>query len=164
MNDSSERFRFSTRTSHLRFENGLEVLVLRDDFAPVVSVQGWVRVGSMHEEEFLGGGISHLIEHLVFKGTTHFGGQEIAKAVQSIGGQLNAYTSFDRTVYHVDGPVEGWDTAMRVVSDLIFFPKFPEDEFEREKEVIRREIAMGKDDPERVLGEALFKLSFAGHP
>ncbi len=164
MSNSSERFQFSKRTSHLRFENGLEVLVLRDDFAPVVSVQGWVRVGSMHEEEFLGGGISHLIEHLVFKKTKHFDGQEIAKAVQEIGGQLNAYTSFDRTVYYVDGPAEGWETAIRVVSDLIFFPQFPDDEFEREKEVIRREIAMGKDDPERVLGEALFKLCFAGHP
>ncbi|QQL43956.1 M16 family metallopeptidase [Sulfuriroseicoccus oceanibius] len=161
---TASTFALSPRTKVLRLENGLEVLVLPDHRSPVVSVQGWVKVGSIHESEFLGGGISHLIEHLVFKGTTNFGGQEIAKCVQENGGQLNAYTSFDRTVYWVDAPSDGAERALDVVTDLIFRPKFPENEFEKEKEVIRREIAMGEDDPDRVLSQALFREAFTQHP
>jgi zinc protease len=135
--------------------NGLEVLVIPGASSPVISVQAWVRAGSVHEQEFLGAGISHLLEHLVFKGTRSFGIGEAARAVQQAGGYLNAYTSFERTVYWVDAPSESLATALDVTGDLVFHPLLPEEEFEREKEVIRREIAMGKDDPRRVFSEEL---------
>ncbi|MFM7182151.1 MAG: M16 family metallopeptidase [Verrucomicrobiales bacterium] len=144
--------------------NGLEVLVIPGASSPVVSVQAWVRAGSVHEQEFLGAGISHLLEHLVFKGTRSFGIGEAARAIQEAGGYLNAYTSFERTVYWVDAPSEGLATALDVTGDLVFYPLLPEEEFEREKEVIRREIAMGKDDPRRVFSEQLFATAFREHP
>ena len=132
--------------------------------SPVVSVQAWVRAGSVHEQEFLGAGISHLLEHLVFKGTRSFGIGEVARAVQEAGGYLNAYTSFERTVYWVDAPSEGLATALEAIGELVFHPLLPEEEFEREKEVIRREIAMGKDDPRRAFSEELFATAFREHP
>jgi zinc protease len=151
--------------SHVEtLSNGLEVLVIPGASAPVISVQAWVRAGSVHEQEFLGAGISHLLEHLVFKGTRSYGIGETARAVQEAGGYLNAYTSFERTVYWVDAPSESLATALDVIGDLVFHPLLPEEEFEREKEVIRREIAMGKDDPRRVFSEELFATAFREHP
>ena len=151
--------------SHVEtLSNGLEVLVIPGASSPVVSVQAWVRAGAVHEQEFLGAGISHLLEHLVFKGTRSFGIGEAARAVQQAGGYLNAYTSFERTVYWVDAPSESLATALDVTGDLVFHPLLPEEEFEREKEVIRREIAMGKDDPRRVFSEELFATAFREHP
>ena len=75
-----------------------------DSNAPVVSAQCWISTGSQHENQFVGSGISHLLEHMVFKGTTSFTGAELATEVNAKGGQWNAYTSFDRTVYYIDGP------------------------------------------------------------
>ena len=151
-------------TTVVRLDNGLEILVVPEHSSPVVSVQAWVRVGSVHEAEYLGAGISHLIEHLVFKGTRRLGPGEAARVVQDAGGYLNAYTSFERTVYWIEAPAESLAAALDVTTELVFHPLFPEGEFEREKEVIRREIAMGKDDPRRVLSEELFATAYLQHP
>jgi zinc protease len=144
--------------------NGMEILVVPEYASPVVSVQAWVKVGSVHEGRHLGAGIAHLLEHLVFKGTRSFGASEAARVVQDVGGHLNAYTGFERTVYWIDAPEEGLGTALDVTTELVFHPRFPEEEFEREKDVIRREIAMGKDDPGRVFSEELFATAFRVHP
>jgi len=145
-------------------DNGLSCLLMPDRSAPAASVQLWVRAGSMFEGEYLGAGISHLLEHMVFKGTRDFAGPELAKAVQDVGGNLNAYTAMDRTVYYVDCPAEGWRTALEVVTQLGFHPLLDEEEFEREKDVIRREIAMDHDDPGRTLLHELFACTFPTHP
>ena len=86
-----------------RFGNGLTVLIKEDKSHPVVSLQYWVGTGSMNEGHWQGSGLSHLLEHLVFKGTAHFSGQELARKVQERGGHWNAYTSVNRTVYYIDG-------------------------------------------------------------
>jgi len=144
--------------------NGLEIIVKEDHSAPVVSVQVWVRTGSCLENEFLGAGISHLVEHMVFKGTESTGPAEQARQVQAVGGYLNAYTSFDRTVYYIDAPVEGLDTVLDVLTDLVAHAAFPETEFEKEKDVIRREIDMGEDDPDTRHSHLLFETVFRTHP
>ena len=79
----------------------------------LLSVQVWVKTGSIHEEEFLGGGLSHYLEHMAFKGTEKYGAEEIVRRVQAVGGSLNAYTSFDRTVYYADVPAEAAETAFK---------------------------------------------------
>ena len=84
-----------------RFGNGLTVLIKEDKSHPVVSLQYWVGTGSMNEGHWQGSGLSHLLEHLVFKGTAHFSGQELARKVQERGGHWNAYTSVNRTVYYI---------------------------------------------------------------
>ena len=144
--------------------NGLEVILKRDSSAPVVSVQAWCRTGSIYEAELLGSGVSHLVEHMVFKGAGGRDASQIAQDVQAEGGYINAYTSFDRTVYWIDAPSSGLKTAIGVVADLAAKATFPLDEFEREKDVIRREIDMGKDDPGRESSRLLFSTVFRKHP
>src|SRR5579884_3705385 len=82
--------------------NGLCTIVQEDQSAPVASVQVWVETGSIHEDRFAGAGMSHMLEHMLFKGTETRSCSEFAQRVQDVGGYLNAYTSFDRTVYWID--------------------------------------------------------------
>lgn len=147
-----------------RTDNGLEVIVKEDHGAPLVSAQVWVRTGSIYEDDLLGTGVSHLVEHMVFQGAGERGPGELARAIQDTGGYLNAYTSFDRTVYWVDTLKEGLDTALSVLSDLTTRAWFPEAEFGKETDVIRREIDLALDDPGRTLNHLLFETVFRQHP
>lgn len=149
-----------TRATQETLPNGLTLICDADDSAPVVSVQVWVETGSIHEGALLGGGVSHLLEHMVFKGTRSWGNEALAAVVQAAGGHWNAYTSFDRTVYYIDGPSESVETFLRVLGELVFFPTLPEEDFEREKDVIRREIEMGLDDPDDVAHRLLFETTY----
>jgi zinc protease len=153
-----------TDARFLTLDNGLEFIVKEDHSAPVMSAQAWVRTGSCFEDELLGSGVSHLVEHMVFKGTATCGPAEQARLVQGIGGYLNAYTSFDRTVYYIDAPVEGAAVVFDVLADLVARAAFPESEFEKEKDVIRREIDMGEDDPDTRHSHLLFDTVFRTHP
>jgi len=85
---------------------------------------------------------------MIFKGTDRFTGEALSQEVQAAGGQWNAYTSFDRTVYYIDGPAKSLDLFLSALIEMVFRPSFPEEEYEKEKDVIRREIAMGLDDPD----------------
>ncbi|CAM2907155.1 M16 family metallopeptidase [Rariglobus hedericola] len=144
--------------------NGLTLLVQRDTSAPVASVQVWVKTGSIHEGGLLGAGLSHYLEHLLFKGTERRAGREISTTVQEHGGNINAYTTFDRTVYYIDLPSDHVGVALDVLADAVLHSTLPADEVAREKDVILREIAMGNDDPDHRLGEALFDTAFRQHP
>ena len=145
-------------------DNGLEVIVKEDHSAPVVSLQAWCRAGSIHEGGWLGAGLSHFLEHMLFKGTERRSANEIAQAVQREGGYINAYTSFDRTVYWIDTPSAGFENCLDVLCDVVAFARLPENEFATEADVIRREIAMGDDNPEQVLSKALFHTAYTIHP
>ncbi len=144
--------------------NGVTVLLKPDHSAPVASVQVWVRTGSLHEGANLGAGLSHYLEHLLFKGTSRRAGREISASVQAHGGDINAYTTFDRTVYYIDLPAESVGFALDVLSDMVLHSTLPADEVAKEKDVILREIDMGQDDPDHRLGEALFEAAFREHP
>ena len=157
------RFPDSPATVH-HLENGLTVLIDDTVDAPVVSCQFWVGTGSMHEAPRLGSGVSHLLEHMVFKGTEKYSSQSLGDTVQAAGGQWNAYTTFDRTVYYIDGPSENVQTFLDVLSEMVFRPSFPEDEFERERDVIRREIDMGKDNPGSVSSRLIFSTAYQRDP
>ena len=146
------------------FDNGL-VLVHRPDFsAEVVSVQVWVRTGSIHEDALLGSGLSHFLEHMLFKGTDTRDAKAIGREVHALGGTVNAYTTFDRTVYHIDAPSEAFGAAAELLADMVPGARLPEDEVARERDVILREIDMGLDDPDRRLGQSLFRTAFRRHP
>lgn len=147
-----------------RFGNGLTVLIKEDKSHPVVSLQYWVGTGSMNEGHWQGSGLSHLLEHLVFKGTENYSGQDLARKVQERGGHWNAYTSVNRTVYYIDGPAESWQIFLNLLTELVFCPTFPEEEVEREKEVVRREMAMYADDPDSVAYQLLMQTLYLKHP
>lgn len=154
----------ATRASVHTLDNGLTVILDADAQAPVISTQAWVETGSIHEGRFLGAGLSHLLEHMVFKGTETYDGKAISDTVQAAGGEWNAYTTFDRTVYYIDGPAESAETFLNVLTEMVFKPSFPQDEFEKEKDVIRREIDMGLDDPDDRNGRLLYSTAFATDP
>ncbi len=144
--------------------NGLTVLLKRDGAAPVSSVQVWVKTGSIHEGGALGAGLSHYLEHMLFKGTTRRAGREISATVQAHGGNINAYTTFDRTVYYIDLPSEHTGVAIDLLADIVLHSTLPAAEVAKEKEVILREIEMCLDDPDQRLTQALFETAFHTHP
>lgn len=145
-------------------ENGLDIVVQEDHSAPVASVQVWVDTGSIDEDRHMGAGLSHILEHMLFKGTKTREANEIALKIQDFGGYINAYTSFDRTVYWADIPAKGVTTAIEILSDAMLNSTLPEAEYAKEQEVIRREFAMGYDDPDRMSSRQLFSTSYSAHP
>ena len=145
-------------------DNGLTVIVREDHSAPVVSVQAWAMTGSIHESRWLGAGLSHVLEHMLFKGTTTRPGSRIDQEVQEAGGYMNAYTSFDRTVYHIDVPNTGTRTAVDILCDIMQHATLPDDDLAKELDVIRREMDMGQDDPGRRAGRRLFEVAYTRSP
>ena len=144
--------------------NGLTIIVQEDRSAPVASVQAWCATGSINEDEWLGAGMSHILEHMLFKGTKSRSTSAIAQQIQDVGGYINAYTSFDRTVFWIDVPKAGVSTAIEVLSDAMINSTLPADEYLKEQEVIRREFAMGFDDPDRMISQLLFATVYQRHP
>src|SRR5476649_601105 len=84
----------------IRLDNGLTLILREDHSAPVVSAQAWCATGSIDEGRWLGAGLSHVLEHMLFKGTKTRGASEFAQRIQDAGGYINAYTSFDRSEEH----------------------------------------------------------------
>lgn len=144
--------------------NGLTLIVKPDHAAALVSVQVWVKTGSLHEGGQLGAGLSHYLEHMLFKGTGRRSGREISATVQAHGGYINAYTTFDRTVYYIDLPSEGLEPAVDILADAVLHSTLPPDEVRKEQDVILREIAMTRDDPDHRLWDTLFATAFREHP
>ncbi len=152
-----------SKESKFKLKNGLDVRLIPSMKSPVVSVQMWVKTGSAderHAEE----GISHFIEHLVFKGTKNFGVGEIARTVEASGGELNAWTSFDQTVFYVNISREFADTALDVVSEMMGSPIFDAKEIDAEREVVLEEIKRTNDSPSRKGSRLLFSSLYAKHP
>ena len=144
--------------------NGLEVILREDRSAPVVSAQAWCRAGSIDEGRWLGAGLSHVLEHMLFKGTTTRPAGRIDQEVQSAGGYINAFTSFDRTVYYINVPNTGVLVAVDILCDILQHATLPADELVRELDVIRREMDMGQDDPGRRSGRRLFETAYTRSP
>jgi zinc protease len=145
-------------------DNGLTIIVREDHSAPVVSAQAWSMAGSIHEGKWLGAGMSHVLEHMLFKGTTTRPGSRIDQEVQEAGGYMNAYTSFDRTVFHIDVPNTGAKVAIDILCDIMQNATLPEDELAKEKQVILREMDMNVDDPGRRAGRRLFETAYTKSP
>ncbi len=151
------------KTTTFVLKNGLKVILIPSHKAPVISVQSWVRTGSADEPKG-DEGISHFIEHLVFKGSRDFGPGEIATLVEASGGELNAYTSFDQTVFYVTISSKKSETALHVVSQMMGFPLFDAKEIDLERDVVIEEIKRGQDSLSRRGSELLFQTHFKKHP
>ena len=145
-------------------DNGLTIIVREDHSAPVVSAQAWCMTGSIHEGRWLGAGLSHVLEHMLFKGTTTRPGARIDQEVQEAGGHMNAYTSFDRTVYWINVPDTGARVAIDILCDIMQNATLPPDELSKELDVIRREMDMSQDDPSRRSGRRLFETAYTRSP
>ncbi len=143
--------------------NGLDVILIENHRAPVTSMLVWVKVGSAQERpnEF---GLAHLMEHMLFKGTHTRGPGVIAQEVEAAGGRINAYTSFDQTVYYIDIASRFTDRALAILADMIYNPALDPLEFKREKEVVIEEINRSQDIPSRRLTNAVFSKAYQVHP
>lgn len=150
------------KQTKFQLKNKLNVLLIESKKSPVISVQMWVKTGSADEKK-KEEGISHFIEHLVFKGTEQFGVGEIANVVEASGGELNAYTSFDQTVFYVTISKSFSDVALNVVSQMMGYPTFVPEEVHSEREVVCEEIKMGQDSPGRRSSQMMFSSVFKKH-
>jgi zinc protease len=145
-------------------QNGLTIIVEEDHSAPVASLQAWCQTGSIDEDKHLGAGLSHILEHMLFKGTENRPTSDFVLKIQDQGGYINAYTSYDRTVYWIDIPSKGVSTALDLLSDAMMNSTLPPLEYHKEQEVIRREFAMTYDDPDRMAGHQLMATAYQAHP
>src|SRR5213079_3213168 len=163
--ESSAGIMFPPSTAQKRIlPNGLTIIVQEDRSAPVASVQVWCATGSVDEHDHLGAGLSHILEHMLFKVPKTNPANAIAQKIQNVGGYINAYTSFDRTVFWIDVPKDGVPVALDVLADTMMNSTLPAEEYAKEQEVIRREFAMGMDDPDRMAGQLLFATAYQRHP
>jgi zinc protease len=148
----------------ITLDNGIVCLIQEDHSAPVAAFQIWVGTGASHEQDYLGAGLSHYIEHMIFKGTPTRKPGDISREINAAGGHINAYTTLDRTVFHADLPSRNWEKGLDILLDAVSHAAFPAEECAREKEVILREMAMCEDDPDRVASQLLWSTAYAVHP
>lgn len=143
--------------------NGIRILTVPMASLESVTATVWVKTGSRNEEEKIGG-ISHFLEHMVFKGSEKRpSAKAISEAVDSIGGEFNAATSKDWTNFYIKTRVGNLELAMDVLSDMVLRPLLKEEEIEREKGTIIQEIAMYEDTPMMHIGDVFEELIFAGN-
>ena len=144
-------------------DNGLTVLTLEDRTTPVVSFQIWVRVGSRDEARYTG--LAHLFEHMMFKGSKHVGPEQHARLIQARGGEVNAYTSNDFTVYFDDVTPETLPLVIALEGERIANLDISEKTLDSERQVVLEERRLRtEDDPEGRAFEALMALAFTAHP
>ncbi len=143
--------------------NGIRVITERMPHVRSVAVGVWVETGSRHEPESRGG-ISHFIEHLVFKGTATRSAEAIARTMDSVGGQQNAFTDKEHTCFYVRVLDEHLPLAVDLLTDILLHPLFNADEIEREKSVVLQEIKMVEDTPDDVIHDLFAAQVWAGHP
>ncbi len=142
--------------------NGMVVIVKENHAAPVVSIQALVRAGSTAERDDEAG-MAHLHEHMLFKGTKTRPVGSIARAIEAAGGDINAYTSWDQTVYFVDMASRFVDLGVEILADILENATFDPAELEKEKEVVLEEIRRSQDIPESRLSEAFFSRAYQVH-
>ncbi len=146
-----------------RLNNGLQIVGQPMPDFELVAVSYYVRTGSRDEYDPSVAGVSHFLEHMVFKGTKTLDWQEITLAFNKIGAELNAFTSHEATVYYARVLGEYLDKAFELLSDMMY-PRLAESDFETEKEVIVNEIARSEDQPYNITYRRLMQTYFGDHP
>jgi zinc protease len=143
--------------------NGLRILTLEKHDLPVVSFQVWYKVGSRNERPGITG-ISHLLEHMMFKGTDRIGPEEFNRVIQGYGGRANAFTSADYTAYYENIAAEFLPVAMELEADRMANLRFVPDEFEAERRVVKEERRLRENSPTGRLFEELEAAAYTAHP
>ena len=146
------------------FGNGLKAFICPNNHSDTVNIQLWTKNGSIHEDEHLGCGLSHFLEHMIFQGSKKYPDNMISEVAAENGGEINAYTSFGNTVYYVDILSRNAEKGIDILCDAVTSPIFPEEAFANEKDVILRERDMVSDNPDRMLNERLFQTMFTENP
>lgn len=146
-----------------RLANGVVLIVQEDPASEVAAVQLWLRVGGRDEtpDEL---GLSHFLEHMLFKGTTTRPPGSIDRLIEGLGGRSNAFTSYDYTHFDLALPASHVRDGIELLADLAVNASFPPAELDRERQVVLQEMRLLEDDPERLLTRRLFELGYEPHP
>lgn len=146
-----------------KLDNGQTVIIKQVKNNPIVTIDTWVRTGSINEND-QNNGVSHFLEHLFFKGTNAHPTGEFDKLLESKGAITNAATSKDFTHYYITIPSKDFDLAMELHSDMLLNPLIPRKELEKERKVVLEEIAKGENDPEQKVFDNLNQMLYKTHP
>ncbi len=146
-------------TEITRLKNGVRVVSNHMPHLETVSLGVWVGVGARHESP-TEHGISHLLEHMAFKGTTKRTAQSIAEEIEQVGGELNAATGLEMTAYYARVLKADVGVALEIIADILQDPRYSADELEREKEVILQEIAATRDSPDEIAYDMLQEIAY----
>lgn len=143
--------------------NGIELIMEKIPYVRSVSIGIWVRTGSVNESDKISG-MSHFLEHMLFKGTDKRTAKDIAGDIDKIGGQINAFTGKESTCYYVKVLDTHAAKGVEVLTDILFHSKFEQLEIAKEKTVVYEEINMYEDSPEDTVHDLLSEIVFDGHP
>ncbi|WP_138429953.1 M16 family metallopeptidase [Fodinibius saliphilus] len=160
---STERIKEIDFVNKTVLENGLTIVTEEVESVKSVSVGIWAETGSRNETEKQAG-VTHFLEHMLFKGTESRSSLDIAMSMESVGGYLNAFTSSEYTCYYSRCLNSQLERALDVLSDMVLHPSFPKDEIEKEKNVVIEEMKMYRDSPKDYLFEKFSANIFSGHP
>lgn len=144
-------------------DNGLRIVTAERPQSETVSLGIWVNTGAAYETEDING-ISHFVEHMVFKGSKKRNSKEISEEIENVGGQNNAYTSREFTAFYAKMLKNDVELALDVISDFVLNPTFPEDEMVKEKEVVVQEIKQSIDTPDDVVFDYFQEKAFPNQP
>ncbi|MBI3096631.1 MAG: insulinase family protein [Planctomycetes bacterium] len=144
--------------------NGLTIILKENHAAPVLTMQAWCKAGSIHEDKLLGCGMSHFVEHMLFKGTDRRAVGQFAQEIKAAGGDLNAYTNYERTVFHIHIRSGFFDQGLDALSDVIRNSAFDPAETKKEQEVVIKELEANADDPDRQLYYLFNETAYQVHP
>jgi zinc protease len=147
----------------IKLDNGLRVITLEDFSCPIVAVQVWYNVGSKDEKPDRQG-YAHMFEHMMFKGTELVGEQDHFNLLRKVGGTCNAYTSFDRTVYHETLPANQIELALWLEAERMSFLKIDQHAFDTERKVVEEELRMGENKPYGTMFKKMAREFFTEHP
>jgi len=152
-----------TKVGEYRLANGMTVLLVERHADPVVAVMIWYKVGARNEREHEAG-VSHFLEHMMFKGSPRFAKGEIDRLTTTLGGSNNAFTSSDHTAYWFELASDRWEKALEIEADRMRAVLLDAKEFDRERAVVLEELAMGLDEPWRRLADLVQGTLFLRHP
>lgn len=154
---------FAMDYSIYKLDNGQTVIIKEVHDNPIVTIDTWIKTGSINEND-KNNGVAHFLEHLFFKGTTKHPTGEFDRILESKGAQTNAATSKDFTHYYITLPSKYFETAIDLHADMLMNPLIPRKELEKERKVVIEEIAKTNDNPENKLYENMVQSFYINHP
>lgn len=147
----------------ITLDNGIRVVTENISHFRSVSIGVWVGIGSAFEN-LNNNGVSHFIEHILFKGTEKRTAKDIAEEVDGIGGQINAFTAKEYTCFYIKTLDEHIEKGLDILSDMLINSVFDNSEIEKEKGIIKEEISMYEDSPEDLVHDLMYATCFKKHP
>ncbi len=154
---------YSQEISKTKLSNGHTVIVKEIRTNPIVIIDTWVKTGSIDEDDN-NNGVAHFLEHLFFKGSKNFPYNEFDKILESKGAETNAATSKDYTHFYILIPSKDFETALKLHADMLTQPMFPDEEINKERNVVIREIERNNDNPSRILNKKFNIALYPTHP